>query len=137
MRRQPIFFALGVTRACGRVQQRLHVEENRNFAEAHWTRRQTCVLSYPDNLPRDVSLTVRGEGGEERGLHLFFPSQRATKDARIKLSKVKFGICSGHDCCSGTLRLLWILSWFLVSSGFPRRLVLGLCVRLWVLLRIC
>ena len=31
----------------------------------------------------------------------------------------KFGICSRHDCCSGTLRLLWVLSWFLVSSGFP------------------
>ena len=24
----------------------------------------------------------------------------------------KFGICSRHDCCSGTLRLLWVLSWF-------------------------
>jgi len=31
----------------------------------------------------------------------------------------KFGIRVRHDCCSGSLRLLLVPSWFLVSSGFP------------------
>ena len=39
----------------------------------------------------------------------------------------KFGLCSRYECCSGTLRLLWVPSWFLVSPGFSRCLVPCVC----------